>query len=192
MQRRDILKFAASLTGSAIFSPLTISLLSSTQANAKTLISGASGANAPAFFETSTFRLITQIMDVVLPKTDTPSASDVNVHWIMDNMFNKVFKDGYRKRFLRNFAHLAQYLSEQNFEQVSAPQQLAIIKSIEAFEENQRDDVYRAYIDLKQQTISYYLATEEVAEQHLSYLPIPGQYTPCITVEEAGGKAWAG
>lgn len=192
MERRDILKFAASLTGSAIFSPLTLSLLSSTQRNAQALVSGANAVSKPAFFKQSTFNSLTQVMDVILPKTDTPSASDVNVHWIMDNMFNKVFKDGYRKNFLRNFAKLDHYLSAQGFKNASAAKQLAIIKTIEAFPRSEQNDVYRSYIDLKQQTISYYLATEEVAEKHLSYLPIPGKYTPCITVEEAGGKAWAG
>ena len=48
-----------------------------------------------------------------------------------------------------------------------------------------------AYLNFKQQTVAYYLSTEEVATKFLTYLPVPGKYEACITVEEAGGKAWA-
>ncbi|WP_371193815.1 gluconate 2-dehydrogenase subunit 3 family protein [Glaciecola sp. SC05] len=187
MERRDILKLAAALTGSAMLSPLTSSLLyaSVNDASAGTL------NRTPAFFSKEVYAQLTQVMDVILPRTDTPSASDVKVPSIMDNMFNKVFKHGYRDEFLKRFALLQGYLAEQNFASADADAQLSIIKGIEAKSYNKQDPVYRAYIDLKQQTISYYLATEEVAEKHLNYLPIPVQYIPRISVKEVGGKAWA-
>ncbi len=47
------------------------------------------------------------------------------------------------------------------------------------------------YNQLRQQTISYYLSSEEICTNYLNYLPVPGKYEPCITLEEAGGKAWA-
>jgi len=47
------------------------------------------------------------------------------------------------------------------------------------------------YNQIRQQTISYYLSTEEINTKYLNYLPVPGKYQPCISLEEAGGKAWA-
>ena len=53
------------------------------------------------------------------------------------------------------------------------------------------EQVKESYLDIKQQAIAYYLSSEEVATKFLNYLPVPGPYVPCITLEEAGGKAWA-
>lgn len=187
MERRDILKLAAAMTGSAMLSPLTSSMLYASVGQK----AGHKASSTPAFFKAGVFNALSQIMDVILPRTDSPSATDVNVPGIMDNMFNKVFKPGYRSTFLKRFAVLQAYLSEKQFFESDANEQLSIIKAIEARSNSERDAVYRAYIDLKQQTVSYYLATEEVAEKHLNYLPIPVNYVAQISVEEVGGKKWA-
>ncbi len=193
MERRDILKYAASITGVAICAPLTTSLLvgCSSEKPISMAVAVPLADKKPAFFDQEAFKLLTQLMDVILPRTDTPSASDVEVSLIMDNMFNKVFEDDYRQDFLKRFVQLKDYLETQNFAISGPKEQLAVVKTIEATPDNEKNSVFRSYIDIKQQTISYYLATEEVAEKHLNYLPIPGGYTPCISLEEAGGKAWA-
>lgn len=187
MERRDILKLAAVITGSAMLSPLTSTLLNASVIGNESLAL----SKSPTFFSPQVYAQLTQIMDVILPRTDSPSASDVNVPLIMDNMFNTVFKPGYKTEFLRRFSLLQQYLNKQDFYSSNGTTQLNIIKAIETRSKEQKDQVYRAYIDLKQQAISYYLATEEVAEKHLNYLPIPVQYIPRISVKEVGGKRWA-
>ncbi|WP_395344422.1 gluconate 2-dehydrogenase subunit 3 family protein [Ningiella sp. W23] len=192
MQRRDILKLAASVTGAAILAPLSSSMLYASVKNTSgRILLGSETREAPAFFSPDSFEQLRQIMDVILPRTDTPSASDVNTHWIFDNMFTRVFKPDYRNAFLKKFAQLEGYLNKQNFADSDSSTQLSIIQAIEARSEEKRDEVYSAYIDIKQQTISYYLTTEQIAENHLNYLPIPVQYIPCISVKELGGKAWA-
>ncbi len=47
------------------------------------------------------------------------------------------------------------------------------------------------YTEVKQQTIAYYLASEEISTKYLNYLPVPGEYKACIPLSEVGGKAWA-
>ncbi|WP_394171833.1 gluconate 2-dehydrogenase subunit 3 family protein [Thalassotalea litorea] len=194
MNRRKVLKYAAMVTGTAICAPLTSALLmgcseQSVTDTAKPIPLTAS--QVPEFFDRETFEAITQIMDTILPKTDSPSASEVKVHLIMDNMFHKVFDEKYRQRFLKQFAHLNDYLASNNFYHAGPQAQLKQLHRLEAMTSEPENPVYRAYIDLKQQTISYYLSTEEIGENYLNYLPIPGGYTPCVTVAEVGGKAWA-
>lgn len=191
MDRRDILKYAAMLTGAAIYAPLTTSLLTGCSKQAETTMATAGVKTKGQFFDDKTFDLLTQIMDVILPKTDTPSASEVNVNGIMDNMFAKVFKPHYQKEFLKKFAALEGVLTKSGFHNASPAKQLEIIQLLESTPADQQTEVYRAYIDIKQQTVSYYLSTEEIAENHLNYLPVPGGYTPSISVKEVGGKAWA-
>ncbi|MDU0352615.1 gluconate 2-dehydrogenase subunit 3 family protein [Paraglaciecola aquimarina] len=130
-----------------------------------------------------------QIMDVILPKTDSPSATEVNVHMIMDNMFHKVFTPNYKKSFLQSFAKLNLYLTSKQFHTASPKEQTELLLQLE----NAKDAAqgFKAYIDIKQQSIAYYLSNEEIAENYLNYLPIPDGYTARISVAEVGGKAWA-
>lgn len=191
MNRREILKLAASLTGTALVAPLSVTLLSNLASASTTGIETTNSMSKLSFFTPQQFNLLTHIMDTILPRTDSPSASDVKTNWIMDNMFNKVFDEKYTTRFMKNFELLQQHLSAQHFLNETTETQLTILKNIETAPKEQRNNLHRAFTDIKQQTISYYLATETIAEQHLNYLPIPGAYTACITVKEVGGKAWA-
>lgn len=195
MHRRDILKYAAAVTGTAICAPLTAALLSGCSKQAENLSAEASSAMSGKsvtdgqFFKADHLKSLMQIMDVILPKTDSPAASEVNVHMIMDNMFAKVFKPQYKKSFLQSFATLNQYLTNKAFHTASAEEQTEMLVELE----NSKDlaQGFKAYIDIKQQSIAYYLSNEEIAENYLNYLPIPGGYTPRISVAEVGGKAWA-
>jgi len=50
---------------------------------------------------------------------------------------------------------------------------------------------HQSLMTIKQQTVAYYLSTEEVSKNFLNYLPVPGEYEGCITTESVGHKAWA-
>ena len=188
MNRREILKYTAMLTGTAICAPLTGLMLSGCSKQLKEIPTSSSPL---AFFKQQDFNLITQIMDVILPKTDSPSASEVKVNYILDNMFSQVYKSDYQQKFMSNFKQLTSYLESKNFDSLDTKEQEKVLLSLEALNENQRNDAYWAYIDLKQQTVAFYLHTEDVAENYLNYLPIPGEYKPCVSLQNLGGKAWA-
>jgi hypothetical protein len=192
MNRRQILKYAAMVSGTALCAPLTTAMLSgcteqvSMPVNA--LDAAASGAQ---FFNAKDFKLLSHVMDVILPKTDSPSATEVDVHLILDNMFAKVYQPEYQNKFNNLFAELSLYLNDNDFYQADNAQKLTLLKALETLPNEQRNNAYWAYVDIKQQTVAFYLSTEEIAENHLNYMPIPGEYKPCVSVEELGGKAWA-
>jgi hypothetical protein len=188
MNRREILKYTAMLTGTAICAPLTGIMLSGCSKQLKEMPTIPSSL---AFFSSEDFTLITQIMDVILPKTDSPSASEVKVNYILDNMFDQVYKPDYQQKFTGMFRQLKSFLDTNKFDSMDRKKQETLLLSLEALTESQRNDAYWAYIDLKQQTVAFYLSTEEIAENHLNYLPIPGEYKPCVSLEDLGGKAWA-
>ena len=161
MERRDVLRYAAALTGAAIAAPITTQVLAS----------ALNISEKPLFFDKGTFESISQVMDTILPRTDSPSATDVKVNFIMDNMFNKVFDEKYQQGFMKRFNHLNNHLKNQQFFNSTTKEQLAILQQIESLKSEEGSLVYQAYIDLKQQTITYYLSTEEIAENFLNYLP---------------------
>jgi hypothetical protein len=187
MDRRQVLKYTAVLTGTAICAPLTSVMLSGCSKQLKET----SPPTSAVFFSSEDFNLITQIMDVILPKTESPSASEVKVNYVLDNMFDQVYKSDYQQKFMLNFAQLKSFLDSSNFDSLNAKERETLFLSLEALAENQRNSAYWAYIDLKQQTVAFYLISEEIAENHLNYLPLPGEYKPGVSLEDLGGKAWA-
>lgn len=191
MNRREILKFTALATGFAVSAPLMSTLLT--------------GCQAPEvdndadyelqFFDKNQFHLVRDIVDCILPKSDSPSATDVGVHRMIDTMVGKVYsgedKEKYKTNFLSLFKNLFGEGEKSQFRSLSEKEKIKQLVDLEISNDEASKDIRKAYRDLKQQTISYYLSTEEVATNFLTYLPVPGQYQPCITVAEAGGKAWA-
>ncbi|MEM6698379.1 MAG: gluconate 2-dehydrogenase subunit 3 family protein, partial [Bacteroidota bacterium] len=116
-----------------------------------------------------------------------PSASEVKVHQIMDQFLGEVYTKEKQADYRKQFVTFQEYLGEQSFLKGNAEERLAILKQIDGSTEA----IQQTFLNLKQQTIAYYLTTEEIGKNYLNYLPIPGEYEACISLEEAGGKAWA-
>jgi len=137
------------------------------------------------FFDQEAFTFLKTTIDTILPKTDSPSATEVGVHKIIDTMVGTVYKPSDRENYKQGFLALSKQLNINEEINLEALERLT-------HSQNGKDKAAReALLALKQQTIAYYLSTEQVAKKHLNYLPVPGSYEPCITLEEAGGKLWA-
>lgn len=186
MNRRDILKYTAMLTGTALCAPLTSAMLSG--CSPQPAATGASVSNLH-FFNQQDFAVISQLMNVILPKTDSPSASEVGCDLMMDQMFGVVFDADYKTRFSTQFAALREHLAANKFDKLSSDKQVSLLQALEL--NDKQSPAYWAYIDIKQQAVSYYLSSEQIGENYLNYLPIPGEYNPCVSLQELGGKAWA-
>ncbi len=191
MKRREILKYTALLTGASISAPLWSAILS----GCNTAPTENGGSGELQFFNQEEFTLLTGMIDLILPKTDSPSASEVGVHYTIDGMVGTVYKEEDKASFKKSFDALAGYLNGpaqgQGISGLQPGEQLELLQQLEESEEEQLEEARNAFVDLKQQTIAYYLSTEEIATKYLTYLPVPGAYKACISVEEAGGNAWA-
>ncbi|PKG96710.1 hypothetical protein [Paraglaciecola sp. MB-3u-78] len=106
-------------------------------------------------------------------------------------MFGLVYKPDYQQRFTDHFNALKSFLISSDFDLLDDKQREALLLGVEALPEHKRNNAYWAYIDIKQQTVAFYLSTEDIAENYLNYLPIPSEYEPCVPLAELGGKAWA-
>ncbi|CAN0381294.1 unnamed protein product [Ectocarpus sp. 4 AP-2014] len=107
-------------------------------------------------------------------------------------MVGQVYKAGEKEDYKTQFNSLSGYLREQNgLQSLSGSEKLNILNTLESSKEDALKDVRSAYLSLKQQTIAYYLSTEEIGKNYLNYLPIPGKYEACISLEDVNGKAWA-
>ena len=187
MKRRDVLRYAALATGAAVSTPLTSSILSGVASRFLKLKSG----YAPQLFNTTQFEFLTALADTILPKTDSPSASEVGVPGTIDGVVFEVYPNK-GQNYMRGFDALMSYLDkEAGNKRFAALDDTGKLKAITKLEGARNSATKRSYLEVKQQIISYYLSSEEIGENYLNYLPVPGYYDPCVTVESVGGKVWS-
>lgn len=188
MNRREILKYTALVTGAAVSAPLASSLLLGCQ---RDQVIPEDGNGDLAFFSESEMARVSKMVDTILPKTDSPAASDVGVHTMIDHMVGTVYPEADRQAYRQKFAQLDTYLKEQAFEKQKPEQALAILQTLDPAQSADLAEASAAFLAFKQQTVAYYLNTEEIGTKFLNYLPVPGEFKPCISVEEVDNKAWA-
>ena len=190
MRRRDIIKYTALITGSAIVVPIVLPFTSCTSGDLDSSI-----AYIPRFFNESQFALVKDLIDVILPTTDSPSASEVGVHQIIDEMVSKTYTKEQIEDYQKGFFSLQEYLNQQSktgsFTKMKEAEKLSILKMLESSKDNNINNIKEAYLVFKQQSVAYYLSTETIGTKFLNYLPLPGPYQACISLTDVGGKAWA-
>lgn len=183
MKRREVLKYTAYLTGGILSIPLVSSL------------SGCKGdhISVPSsytfkYFAKEDITLLQELVDIILPKTDSPSASEVGVHKIIDSMVGTVYGTEAKEKYSKGWSQLKKSLNDPSpFSQLPTTDKLSKVNNIYNSSDNPTKS---AFDELRQQTIAYYLSTEEVGTNHLNYLPVPGEYQGCIELSSVGGKLW--
>lgn len=185
MKRREIIKYTSLATGAALGMPLMSALMSGCKTDE--IVEAATDLK---LFSQTELNSLKQVIDIILPKTDSPSASEVGVHTMIDHMLGFVLPAEQRNKFKPQFDALIGHLQTGGFFEANDEKKLSSLSQISKSNEVS-DDIKQGLLQLKQQTIAYYLSSEKVAENYLNYLPVPGNWEPCISLEEAGGKKWA-
>lgn len=185
MNRREILKYTAYLTGATVSAPLISVIMS----GCKTDSLAEEATSTLNFFSEADFKLVRTVVDLILPKTDSPSASEVGVHNTIDHMLGLVYSKEAQTKFKNGFVAFTKYLNEVSSKKGEPT--LEILQQLQQSKKEDNQDARNTFLDIKQQTIAYYLTSEEIGTKYLNYLPVPGKYESCISLEEVEGKAWA-
>ena len=106
-------------------------------------------------------------------------------------MLGLVFEKDFRNTFNNQWAALENYLSDQGFAAKEQSSRVEILNDLELNSSKKNEEAKMGFTELKQQMIAYYLNTEEIGTNYLNHLPIPGEYEPCISLEDVNNKAWA-
>lgn len=214
MDRRKALKNMGMALGYTVATPTLISLFQSCKTEP-------SITWAPEFFTVEQGSVITKLVDIILPKTDTPSASEVQVDVFIDRFAKEVMQkeqQDFLQMSMSKFMNKAladsekekiENLTSEDIEpvlaaalKVSNEDKVTYMDMVntynEAIAEGQPtsldDGVSRfAFADnLRGLTILGYKTSEYVGEEVLAYLPVPGEYIGCGDVQGlTGGKAWS-
>jgi len=206
MDRRKVLKNMSLSLGFAVSAPTMLSILNSCTSNVATWI--------PSFFTETEGHMITQLSDIIIPKTAIAGALDVHVPAFMDKMFNEIASESQKETmnegatafantFKNVFGKDASAGSKKEFETVLATyfdvptdQQKQISEMMNQNKSKLTGKklntflIYKFLTETRRYTLYGYYTSELVGETILSYDPIPGHYEACIPVEDIG-NAWS-
>ena len=154
----------------------------------------------PVFLTEDQGILVTQVAEIIIPKTDTPGARDVGVPGFIDLMLNDVYKQEDKDHFtagLKSFEEGAAKKYGDIFIELSPEKQVEYVKEVhaEALKTyknggNGNDDNKPFILAVKELTLLGFFTSEAGATQVLQYDPVPGAYKGCVSLKEVG-KAWA-
>ena len=206
MDRRKALKNMSLSLGFAVATPTMLSVLQSCTSDVATW--------TPDFFTKTEGYMITQLSDIILPKTEIAGALDVHVPEFMDKMFNEILSDAQKETmkegatafadaFKNVFSKEALNGSKEEYEQmldtyfnVPSDQQKQISGMMKQDESKLTGEklntflIYKFLTETRRYTLYGYYTSELVGETILSYDPIPGRYDGCIPLEDVG-NAWS-
>ena len=192
MDRREALRRTAWIMGGAVSAPAIMGILKGCAA--KPTIDW-----TPVFLSADQGTLVSQVAEIIIPKTDTPGAKDVGVPGFIDQILKECYKKEDQDKFLNElkaFDDEAKKEYGDPFIELDAEKQAAFVKKVHdaaVKTDESGTPATRAFIlTLKELTMLGYFTSEPGATQVLQYNPVPGAYKGCIPVSEAGnGKTWA-
>ncbi|WP_324150497.1 gluconate 2-dehydrogenase subunit 3 family protein [Dyella sp.] len=189
MNRREWLKCMSMLAAGAVAAP---SLLAVFDVHAA---AQSSNAGIP-FFSKPQNDLMTAVVDIIIPRSDTPGAVDAGVPRFIDLMF----RDVYTKEEQQNYVHALAAFEEKSgkaFLQLDAVQRKALVAKLhhEALAQSKEIDPVSApafVLTTKKLTMLGYFMSQPGCTQVLQYVAVPGAYHADIPLSQAGnGRAWA-
>ncbi|PTX43349.1 gluconate 2-dehydrogenase subunit 3-like protein [Christiangramia gaetbulicola] len=210
MKRRQALKNIGLGAGLFVIGPSTLSLLQSCKSEPEY-------DWQPVFLTASHGYALKKVLNVILPSSDTPGASDLNIPQFIDAYMDKVedlerrekfqeSADAFARAFKEEFDKEQEEGKDEDFENLIKKYLKATPAQREKFvrRNTETQDAIRdpEYVMNNDKGAYAYLTTvrnmgiwawknsEEVGENVMWYDPIPGQYIPCGPVDELGqGKA---
>jgi len=197
MKRREALKNIGLTAGFFVATPSIISLLQSCTAEANTW--------TPVFLSVEEGVVLTKLVDIILPKTDIPSATEVNVPQFIDQYINEVMEDDQQAQVKTAFGNIISVLKanpEDDINTLKEEDYKALLDNhmlVKGETDSEREanpdskDMTKSEFlnQLKGFTIHAYRISEEIGENVLVYDPIPGAYFCGDLQELTGGKAWS-
>ncbi|GGB77868.1 gluconate 2-dehydrogenase subunit 3 family protein [Dyadobacter sediminis] len=198
MKRREAISRVALLMGGALSAPTMLAFLEGCKSANET----STGISFP--FSQDRQALVSEVAEIIIPKTDTPGAKDAKV----GEFIEKMLKDCYAEKDQSSFNEGMKELEKRDFMKASPAEQTKILKEMEtaartesakAGEEKKKyTEAGKEYTDagvpffqlVKELTLLGYFTSEAGATQALEYVAVPGRYDGCIDLKP-GQKAWA-
>lgn len=184
MDRRQVLKLSSAILGYTIVGGTAAAVLTGCKADVNAM---------PAdldLFDQSTYDLIVDVTERIIPKTDTPGAKDANVVSYIHSRLKNFATAEERASMIEKlnlFNSVAESKYQKKYNDLPEGEKDEIMKMMQA-EATKADD--HVFNKLKQETVVGFFTSEVGATQVLRHDPIPGAYNGCIDYAPED-KVWA-
>lgn len=178
LTRREALTLMATVCGGTVF-------------GGSRLLAGAANALSGFSISSPDRALLNEIADTIIPPTPgSGGAKEADVASFMEEIVRDFYTGSERAAFMSGLPQI-QTLSRstfanREFEALDRDERHTVLLMFE--KPNPTPEYYRM---MKQLTVWGYFSSEIGAKQALAYLPVPGRYEACLTIDPATTKAWA-
>ena len=192
IDRREALRKTALLMGAAVSATAIAGIMNGCKATPDLNYK-------PVFFNEDQARIISELAEIILPKSDTPGAKEVGVPNFIDTIVNENYEKEDQERFIAGltaFEEDAKKTYGDGFIYCKPEDQIALVKKSlgAAIQETKENTATKKPFILmaKELTMLGYFTSEPGATKVLQYEAVPTKYNGCIPLNEAGnGKTWA-
>lgn len=194
MDRRKAIQQTGLVAGTTLMVPTFLSLLQSCKSEPRL-------DWKPLFLDNDQAQFISSIVDVILPRTETPGALDVKVDLFLDKVFAKTYDGDAQLKLSKDIKAFNDTCKDQfgeTFVNLSEANKTAMLELAESNSAQFNGSVWGTavgkqepvgfYRSLKSMAIWAYFSSEEVGKEILNYDPIPQEYIACKPVSEVGNR----
>jgi len=182
MQRRDLLKMIAAVTGCAM---VGVSVQAREQAPRQVMGEA----------ETA---LLADVAEAILPQTDTPGAKAAGCGAVMALLVNECYPDAQQqllKDGLLQLQALARAQGALSFGKLALSEQQQLLTGLDKVARNQQSDATNAgaphfFTLLKQLSLFSFFTSKAGCTEVLRYVAVPGKYVGDLAYKK-GDRAWA-
>lgn len=183
LSRREAIKRTALLLGLAL-TPAWLDGVARAQTQAAT------GAKGPKNLTPGEFATVATIADRIMPKTDTPGASEVGVPAFIDTMAGDYMTKEERAVLgagLLTVEKRSLTAHGKSFGQLTATEKDELLKALATSTTEGDTKFFRQIRDL---TVTGYFTSEQVGRHVTNFEPIPGRFEACVPLSETGNRSW--
>ena len=170
MNRRDLLKNGVYGLAGVTLSSTLISTLQSCSSIEKYI---------PLYFSKTEFSLLSNIVDFLIPKTETPGAVDMKVPQFIDIIISESYNNENKNDFSNKLKLLIEDFKSNNIDLSDYNSMKS--KFVNDFNNKIHQEIYNQIRDL---TVWGFKTSKEIALNVLNYNPIPGYQLGCVDIDK--------
>jgi gluconate 2-dehydrogenase gamma chain len=191
MNRREAIQRTAMMLGYAVSASAIAGVLEGCKASPEL-------AFKPVFLSEDVAKLVAEVAEIIIPKTETPGAKDVGVPGFIDLMLKDCYKKEDQDRFLKgatDFDADAKATYGDIFVDCDAEKQKELVykyhsDAVAAMKSDAPPKDKPFILMVKELTMLGFFTSEPGATQVLQYQAVPGTYKGCVPLSEVG-RTWA-